>query len=166
MESNGIVVRWAEPHDKPAIARLLHLLMVYTAGLYGEHESAVKNPEQVRADLEESFSRPDRFRFIVAVDGDDVAGVCGAEFSYSTWHAKPYIILNDVYVDDRFRRRGVGTKLLDFLCGHAHSIGCCRIDLWVEDNNWCARKLYERYGFSQMKRATYSIDIQPSPGVP
>lgn len=166
MESENVIVRWSSPEDKNDIARLLRDLMVYIASLYGEEESSVKRLEHVLDDLDETFSRPGDYRFIVAEVDGKIAGICGAEMTYSTWHAKPYIILNDVFVDPLFRRRGIGTELLGFLTDYAHSIGCCRIDLLVESENWCARKLYEKHGFKCIPRASYSMEIQPSPGVP
>lgn len=166
MSKSEVTVRWAEDRDAPAIAELLHGLMVYTAQLYGRAESEVKSLETVRAELERTLEVATNIRFVVAERNGEVAGICAAESSYSTWHAKPYIIINDVFVNPRHRRAKVGTALLQFVADYARDLGCCRLDLFVENANRNAQRLYEEFGFTRLKQASFSMPIEPSPGVP
>jgi len=166
MSHKQINVRWATQSDRPAIARLLHGLMAHTASLYGEPESEIKSLETVRADLDRTFAEAHNIRYVVAEVNAEVAGICAVETSYSTWHAKPYIILNDLFVDPRFRRLKVGTSLLQFAADHARAIGCGRLDLFVENANRTAIRLYEEFGFTRLKQASFSLPIEPSDGLP
>lgn len=166
MDSDRITVRWAEPKDKPGVARLLRGLIVYTGALYGRPECEMKTLETVLADLDRTLGGPNNIRFVVADRDGEVAGICAVETSYSTWHAKPYIVVNDVFVDPECRRMKLGTKLLQFVADHAREIGCCRVDLFVEEANHGARRLYETFGFTQLKQASYSLPIQPCEELP
>jgi len=164
MSHKQVNVRWATDSDKPAIARLLHGLMVYTAGLYDKPESEIKGVETVRAELDRTFSQVRNIRYVVAEVDGEVAGICAVETSYSTWHAKPYMILNDLFVDPRFRRLKIGTALLGFVTDCARAAGCARLDLFVENANRGAIRLYEEFGFTRLKQASFSLPIDASAG--
>ena len=43
-----------------------------------------------------------------------------------------------------YRRRGIGTQLLEALFAHGRSIGCCEAWLGTEDSNLAARRLYAK----------------------
>src|SRR5690606_985571 len=51
--------------------------------------------------------------------------------------------LADVFVDDAHRRRGVGTKLVEFVLTHPVVKGCDRVVLGTRD----AQSFYAKYGF-------------------
>ncbi len=164
--SNQINTRWAEIADKQAIAKLLRGLMVYTAALYEKPESDIKSLEEVQAGVDKTFAGSSNIRYVAAECDGEIAGICAVETSYSTWHAKPYIVLNDLFVDPKFRNSGIARELLQFVTDHAYAIGCCRLDLFVEDQNKPAQKLYESFGFDKLKQASYSLPIEPSDGLP
>lgn len=84
MSHKQVKVRWATDSDKPAIARLLHGLLVYAAGLYDKPESEIKSVETVRAELDRTFSQARNIRYVVAEANGEVAGICAVETSYST----------------------------------------------------------------------------------
>ena len=166
MKTHKLVVRWATPEDKHSIAEFLRSLMVYTGSLYGKAESEIKTLDAVLGSLDRTLHPLCNVKFVIAeVDGQSV-GICGVEMSYSTWHAKPYIVINDVYVDESCRRMRVGTRILKFVTDHAHATGCCRIDLFVESANISAQWMYEQSGFTKLNQLSYSIPINPDQGVP
>lgn len=164
--NDQINTRWAENADKQAVAKLLRGLMVYTAALYEKPESDIKSLEEVQAGSDKTFAGPNNIRYVVAECDGQIAGICAVETSYSTWHAKPYIVLNDLFVDPKFRNAGVAKELLQFVTDHARATGCCRLDLFVEDQNKPAQKLYELFGFDKLKQTSYSLPILPSDGLP
>ena len=53
-----------------------------------------------------------------------------------------------MWVDPRFRRRGVGDLLVKTVVGWARSGGYAEMVLWVADGNGNAERLYERNGFA------------------
>jgi ribosomal-protein-alanine N-acetyltransferase len=57
--------------------------------------------------------------------------------------------LNLLAVAHAYRRQGVGSKLLNWLCATAVVAGVFRINLELRTNNHEARAFYERYGFEQ-----------------
>lgn len=85
---------------------------------------------------------------------------------FSAWHSKPHVIVNDVFVDPKFRRTGVGSALLLFVRDYAHEIGCCRVDLFVESNNLSACRFDVEIEFTRLMQSSYSMPIDPADGLP
>ena len=55
--------------------------------------------------------------------------------------------LVSMWVDPRYRRRGVARALVDQAVGWAAERRAHEVILWVADHNTAARRLYERIGF-------------------
>jgi GNAT superfamily N-acetyltransferase len=66
--------------------------------------------------------------------------------NYSTWEGRPGIYIEDLFVEERVRKLGVGRKLIAAVAKIAKARGCGRIDLSVLDWN-PARGFYARLGF-------------------
>ena len=69
--------------------------------------------------------------------------------SYSSTSLARVFILNDLFVHDRARRKGVASKLLAALEGYAWSHGAARVTLNVAKDNQRGQALYEGRGWSR-----------------
>jgi GNAT superfamily N-acetyltransferase len=67
--------------------------------------------------------------------------------SFSSVSMKPIWILNDLYVVEDARRRGVGARLLLAARDHAQHFGAVRLALSTAVTNTKAQALYERDGW-------------------
>jgi GNAT superfamily N-acetyltransferase len=88
-------------------------------------------------------------RFVAEVDGE-VVGVVGAgagEFSGSA-------ALTSLWVDPRFRGRGVGSALVAAVEEWARSQHLNQVVLWVTEVNRTAERLYEHLGFTRTGRVS------------
>lgn len=63
-----------------------------------------------------------------------------------------------MWVDPRFRRRGVGDLLVKTLIDWAAGHGYAQLFLWVTDGNFRAERLYARNGFT---RTGESQEVRP-----
>jgi putative acetyltransferase len=66
-------------------------------------------------------------------------------------------VLDMLYVDPAFSRRGVGDALIDALVRLAQARGALRV---TSDVNDTARSLFERHGFIAQRRSLASVDDQ------
>jgi GNAT superfamily N-acetyltransferase len=67
--------------------------------------------------------------------------------SFSSASMKPIWILNDLFVVDSARRRGVGVQLLLAAREHARQTGAVRLELSTAISNVTAQSLYEKLGW-------------------
>ncbi len=69
--------------------------------------------------------------------------------TYSTVWLGTALILEDLFVDPRARRRGVGAALLRAARAYAREIGAAGMFLETADDNRAAQRLYEREGWQR-----------------
>lgn len=134
-----IAIRPAAPGDVPLILALVRELAEYE-----REPEAVVATEPV---LEEALfgERPAAEAVIAELDGTAV-GFALYFFNFSTWTGKRSLYLEDLYVRDAARGRGVGTALLRHLAGVALDSDCARFEWSVLDWNAPAIAFYRAMG--------------------
>ena len=98
--------------------------------------------------LAERISRGESVIFAV-VEGDRALGFTQLYPSFSSVSMRPIWILNDLYVAEGARRRGVGVRLLRAARDHARQTGAARLALSTAVTNTTAQALYERDGWKR-----------------
>jgi ribosomal protein S18 acetylase RimI-like enzyme len=86
-------------------------------------------------------------------DGLPPCGVCQLRYRHSVWTGAPDCWLEDLYVEESGRRRGVGAALVRAACEHALARGARRIELDTNEDNTAAIALYQSLGFSLASKA-------------
>jgi ribosomal protein S18 acetylase RimI-like enzyme len=86
----------------------------------------------------------DRCISFVVFDGDEPCGT-GSSFLCSRVPRRAYF--SAAWIDPRYRRRGLGRRLVDDVIEWATAHGADHIRLWVDDTNPGAAKFYEALGF-------------------
>ena len=95
----------------------------------------------------------DRSRFVAEEEGVVAGTVSGGDGGSDGVAA-----MTAMWVDPRFRRRGVGDLLVKTLLDWARSNGYVEMFLWVTDGNAAAERLYTRNGFTRTGAAQ---DVRP-----
>lgn len=106
-------------------------------------------PEHVLENLIPRLRAHPTTRIWLAFVDDKPAGIATCFDGFSTFHAQPLINVHDVVVLPQHRGIGVGQALLGAVEARARALGCCKVTLEVLENNYSARRLYERAGFGQ-----------------
>ena len=106
------------------------------AGLEAENFS---EPWSVNSFLEEIGK--DTSLYLVAYDGETLAGVCGLVTSFDEGE-----VLN-VSVKKQYRKQGIALQMLQHLMQEAEGMGIQHFTLEVREGNVPARQLYEKLGF-------------------
>lgn len=81
---------------------------------------------------------------------------------YSSMRAVKNWILNDLYVDEAYRKRGVATYLIHTAMCHAEDNDAKFVQLETQNNNYTAQRLYESVGFIQQEPDTEFIVYRKS----
>ena len=81
---------------------------------------------------------------LVAVDGDELVGLCHLVLHPSTWSVGPYCYLEDLFVRPDCRLGGVGRALIAAAVIEAQQAGATKLYWQTHESNTTARYLYDR----------------------
>ena len=109
---------------------------------YGVEEK----PKEAEAFLFERLNRNES-KIFLAMKGELAIGFTQLYPSFSSLSLKKVLILNDLFVQEDFRRLGVGKMLLDAAKDYALQINSKGLTLSTGIENETAQSLYEKYGF-------------------
>lgn len=79
-------------------------------------------------------------------------------FNYSSFVAKPLMYIEDIYVLDEYRRRGIGTKMLEFCVQQASKQDCGRIEWCVLNWNEPALQFYAKNGAKKLDWTFFRLE--------
>jgi phosphinothricin acetyltransferase len=97
---------------------------------------------------------------IVAKTKDKIVGWA----SLSKWSHKEgykYTVENSIYIDNNYRKKGIGTKLLKQLIIEAKEKGYNNLIAQIAEGNSSSVKLHKKHGFKKvgvLKKAGYKFD--------
>jgi ribosomal protein S18 acetylase RimI-like enzyme len=124
----GVVVRRLGPGDESDVER-------YAAAF----------DEPIRPDWVAAFLRDDRHHLLVVdVDGLPAGFVSATEVFHPD--KPPEMFLNELSVDEPFRRRGAASALLEELSNVGRELGCATIWVLTDEDNEAAMASYRQAG--------------------
>jgi ribosomal protein S18 acetylase RimI-like enzyme len=98
----------------------------------------------------------DNYIFLCAVKNNELYGyVMGIVCNSLYGNCEPFLILEDMIIDIRFRGKGIGKMLFTELENIARLKGCNQILLVTEEDRKGARSFYEKLGFEAGKHIGY-----------
>ena len=115
-----------------------------------------REPDSARATeedlLRDGFDTPKPlFQCLIAEWKGEPAGFALFFNNYSTWHGRPGIHLEDLFVRPHVRGFGIGKALLRAVAREAAATGCTRLNWHVLDWNQPAIDFYEHLGAKILK---------------
>ncbi len=136
MNLNNVVIRQATAQDMPAVMELIKQL--------AEYEKAADQVNISYEDLvSDGYGAQPLFYCYVACQQDQVLGFALYYFKYSTWKGKS-LYLEDLLIDEPYRRSGLGMRLLKTLIAEAKEKACGRMEWQVLDWNHPAIEAYKK----------------------
>ena len=98
--------------------------------------------------LKERLVNNEATAFIASMDEEDI-GFTLLYPSFSSVSRQRVFVLNDLFVDNRFRNKGVATLLMNRAVEYGRNNGAIRLHLETEVSNTSAQALYEKEGWSK-----------------
>jgi GNAT superfamily N-acetyltransferase len=139
MTSPKILIRAAREPDVPLVLEFIRKLAVY--------ERLAHQVEATEAVLRDSlFGNVSRAEVLLAFEGETPAGFALFFHNFSTFVGRAGLYLEDIYVNEEFRGRGIGTALFRRLAQIAVERDCGRFEWAVLDWNSSAIRFYEGIG--------------------
>lgn len=135
-----LIIRTAESSDAATILSLITELAIYEKA---EHE-VLATEQTIKSSL---FSEGSTAKALVCENEQGrIIAYAIYFYNYSTWLAKKGLYLEDLYVSESERGKGVGKQLLLHLARMAVEQGCGRFEWSVLDWNTPAIEFYESLG--------------------
>jgi ribosomal protein S18 acetylase RimI-like enzyme len=134
-------VRVATLEDKAEVCRLWAMLLKF----YNKTAS----PEILERSFRYAVEHPHKVLiFIILIEGV-VTGTASLHLGhYSTWNDNWYGHIEDVVVDPAYRGRGLASALVSEALKVAREKKLSRVELNALNDNYPARRLYEKLGFT------------------
>ncbi|PCR99640.1 GNAT family N-acetyltransferase [Lactococcus fujiensis] len=148
-------IRKAEEKDCPVLLTLLSQISRY---------HYLGRPDIFRADsskyslqqVKEMIASINQPIFVAVDESDEVLGYAMIKIKTQVDHPvlAPFkvLYLDDLCVDEKARKSGIGHELMDHIKTYAKTIGCSRIELNVWDFPGSAETFYEENGFRVQRR--------------
>ena len=134
----NLQIRKGEKKDIPDVLRLVHELADFEKA-----PDAVTNTVQEME--QDGFGKNPVFRFHIAELDEEIVGVALYFVKYSTWKGKG-LYLDDLFVSEKYRGKGIGKKLFDAFMQEAKSAGAKQVHWQVLDWNTPAIEFYKKLG--------------------
>lgn len=136
-----VEIRPAEQCDVEALAVLMEDLDCF----YGA--TGVEPPGQrVRKMAESLFEAPAAAYVLLAWEGGQLVGMAAYSFLWPAAGVTRSLYLKELYVTEKFRRKGIGALLMRRLCQVAVEHECSRLEWTADQGNTVAEVFYEQLG--------------------
>ena len=109
--------------------------------------------EAVKTNLPTALSNRSNAYVILALDGNNPAGLTICFEGFSTFACRPLLNIHDVMVSARYRGQGISKRLLEQAEVIARRLDCCKLTLEVLEGNSIAQSAYQAVGFN-----SYQLD--------
>ncbi|WP_068777772.1 GNAT family N-acetyltransferase [Paenibacillus sp. FJAT-26967] len=145
-----IEIREAELADRDALRELMNRY------IFDFYQYPRPEEERLEALLDVLMEKQAGIQFVAVHEGE-LVGFATLYFTYSTLRSGKVVIMNDLFVTDKCRSQGVGTKLFRACSQYAAYKGY-RAMLWeTSKDNVEAQQFYEKMGGERDEWYPYSI---------
>lgn len=132
-----VIIREGQIKDCKETLRLIKEL--------AEFEKALDEVTLTIEELEEDgFGPSPKYRLLVAEYNEEIVGIALFYYKYSTWKGK-CVYLDDIIVTEKFRNKGIGSKLFKAVVFESKRYNAKRMEWQVLDWNKQAINFYKKY---------------------
>jgi GNAT superfamily N-acetyltransferase len=134
-----LTIRSATRDDAPRLLALIRELATYEKK---RHQAVVTEDDLHR----DGFGAQPKFRMLIAEWQGEPVGYASFFYFYSTFQGRPALFLEDLFVLEKLRGKGIGKALLVAVAKLAVDDGCFALRWEVLDWNRPAIEFYEKLG--------------------
>lgn len=153
MKTTDLHIRQARREDVSSLLTLIRQLAAYER----KGDQVVTSEDDL---LRDGFGPQPKFRALLAEWQGTVAGYASVFYFYSTYQGRPALFIEDLFVLDEYRGKGIGKALLSSVAQLALDDHCFGLRWEVLDWNRSAIQFYEKLGAQFLhERKVVSFDL-------
>jgi len=145
-----ITIEKATPDDLKEVSGLL-------AKLFTIEKEFTPDPELQKHGVHLLINNPSSGLILVARYESKIIGMVSIQYLISTALGARVALMEDMFVLEKYRKSGVGTKLIDAVIKEARSNHCKRITLLTDNDNETARSFYIKTGFQRSEMEVFRV---------
>jgi len=134
-----MTIRTITNNDIEALANLFDAYRVFYR--------KASNVTDAKSFLSDRFTNNDSKIYVCENDDKELLGFVQLYPLFSSTRMKKYWLLNDLYVDTKYRGQGISVKLIERAKVLVKKSNACGMYLETEKNNVIGNKLYPKMGF-------------------
>jgi N-acetylglutamate synthase-like GNAT family acetyltransferase len=134
---------------EPATIEDLPLLTELLMDLFTQESDFRPNHANQMRGLRLILEQPSRGRIFVLRSPHQIIGMINLLFTISTAEGGFVIILEDLIIDNSFRRQGMGSELLNYAINYAKQKNFLRITLLTDRMSDSSIEFFEKHGFQR-----------------
>lgn len=151
----SMIIRYAKLNDYDQMSKIFKQV----DELHSDFHPEIFNQLEFDArtiDYIDSIIKDSKSRLIVAEENGKIIGLAKSDIvsspDVSLFVKRDYIDISTIVVDEQYRGRGVGQKLLDRIYEWAKEVNISEVELSVFSFNETAVKFYENNGFKEVRK--------------
>jgi ribosomal protein S18 acetylase RimI-like enzyme len=112
---------------------------------------------EVKIDVKKMLAVPNLFCYVIEDDGK-LVGFAALTLRFVP--TKGYVgVIEDVVVDEKYRKRGLGTELINKLLSKAKEQKVFAVELTSNPKREVARRLYQKLGFKLLETGVFRLEV-------
>lgn len=142
-------IRLCTAQDKDAWIALNSAFMDYeiTDPQFWDQGSAVSRHQQLAETFDDAMEHPESILLFLLEDSS-LLGFANVAVMYSVWAGGFILILDDLFIQQMHRGKGLGRQAMSLLEDYAKTHGYRRLQFWSEHSNPSAFAFYTALGYT------------------
>ena len=149
-----------QPMRRVKIRKLRAEDLAELAELYKQFWAQDSNLEKMREKYKEIETDPKHIVLCATVDGVVVGSIMGIICEELYGECRPFLVVEDLIVDEHCRRKGIGKDLMGELIAYARQQGCGQVQFISEANRKGAIAFYRTQGYDPNLHVGFKKSLQ------
>lgn len=145
-----MIIRQATIEDRQHLVQLLNFL-------FEQEADFSPNTALQEKGLESIITDENKGHILIMEHQGRPIGMVNLLYTISTALGAKVALLEDMIIHPNFRHQGLGSRLLQAAIKHAKDIGCRRITLLTDLDNYTAQEFYQKHGFQSSAMKPYRL---------
>jgi GNAT superfamily N-acetyltransferase len=133
-------IKLATPDQRDIIIEMINELWTY--------DDVAADRDNINRAVDLVFSQPDLAEIHLLYEGDEVAGYFILVPSFGIEYGGLYVTLDELFVREPFRRRGLGRQIINFVLDRCREQGWLVVEAMAFQENKTAQYFYGAHGFT------------------